>query len=418
MLNFKLYRQMLPLFLTVLLTQFGSSVLTFFLSLTVLMQSKSPLAFSQVVLIGSVISLLGAPVIGVLVDRYSKKGLLMVAQVVSILALSLCFFVSLEQEVPNFLVIIIIVVLLNLMDGLVSTALLASAIYLVDSEEQLDQFNGLLQTIDSSSSLLGPVVAGALYPLMPLNMAIGLEIVLEVLGLISLFFLSFRAHPLSITDDGDLVQDHQEESVSSLSVALIYLFQQKLLFILLLGMLVMNFLLSALTIGFPTIVTTYFSANSLAVGILEASIPLGMIVAGLIFMYRSINPDKVSLVLHSWLVNGACLLAVALGIWLLKGSLVTLTIFLVIVNIVMGLALTAGRIPILSFFQKQIDPTKQGRIFAILDVLVQVSMPLGLLIFGFLFEYFSVLTVFFLSGLLIFGFVAYVTLLLKREHLL
>lgn len=345
MLNFKRCRQMFPLFLTVLLTQFGSSVLTFFLSLTVLMQSKSPLAFSQVVLIGSVISLLGAPVIGVLVDRYSKKGLLMVAQVVSILALSLCFFVSLEQVVPNFLVIIIIVVLLNLMDGLVSTALLASAIYLVDSEEQLDQFNGLLQTIDSSSSLLGPVVAGALYPLMSLDMAIGLELVLEVLGLISLFFLPFRAYPLSITDDGDLDQDHQEEETSSLSVALIYLFQQKLLFILLLGMLVMNFLLSALTIGFPTIVTTYFSANSLAVGILEASIPLGMIVAGLIFMYRNVNPDKVSLVLHSWLVNGACLLAVALGIWLLKGSLVILTIFLVIVNIVMGLALTQVGFP-------------------------------------------------------------------------
>lgn len=416
--SLKLSKSLFPLFLTVLLTQFGSSVLTFFLSLTVLMQSKSPLAFSQVVLVGSVISLLGAPVIGVLVDRYPKRRLLIMAQLVSILALSLCFCANLGQVVPSFLTIIVIVVLLNLMDGIVSTTLLASAVYLVDSEEELDQFNGLLQTIDSSSSLLGPVVAGALYPLMSLAMAIGLEIVLETLGLVSLLFLSFKANPLPVTDDDHFNQDYQEAGDTSLSAAIAYLFRQKILFILLLGMLVMNFLLSALTIGFPTIVTTYFSGNSLAVGILEAAIPLGMIVAGLVFMYRTINPDKVSLILKSWLVNGACLLAISLGVWLLKGSLLVLTMFLILVNIVMGLALTAGRIPILSFFQQYITPNKQGRVFAILDVLVQVSMPVGMLLFGLLFEHFSVLAVFSVAGLLIFGFVAYVTLLLKSENLL
>lgn len=415
MLSLKHHQRMIPLFLTVLLTQFGSSVLTFFLSLTVLMQSKSPLAFSQVVLIGSVISLISSPLIGLLVDRYPKRRLLIIAQIISICALIGCFFLSQGQAVPSFLTIVLIVVLLNLMDSVVSTTLLASAVYLVDSEEELGQFNGILQTIDSSSSLLGPLVAGAIYPLVSLDIAIGLEVVLELLGLISLLFLSFRTNPL---EEIEVEEDSDElnEEAMTFGAALSYLFQQKILLCLLLGMLVMNFLLSALTIGFPTIVTTYFAGNSLVVGILEASIPLGMIVAGLVFMYRPLNPDKVNLVLKSWVVNATCLLLIALSVWLFKGAIFPLTTLLILINLLMGLALTAGRIPILAFFQKHISPNKQGRIFAILDVLVQISMPVGVLIFGFLFEYFSVLPVFIVSGLLMIVFVAYLRHLLNHQN--
>ncbi|TWS94071.1 MFS transporter [Streptococcus sp. sy018] len=409
-------RVRLPLFFTVLFTQFGSAVLTFFLSLTVLMQTKSPLAFSQIVLIGSVVSLLGTPVIGLMVDRYPKKPLLLMAQLISMLILAMCFFFSMNQVTPNFFIVILIVVLLNLMDSLVSTTILASAVHLVELEEELGQFNGLIQSVDSASSLLGPVVAGAIYPLISLDMVIGLELLLEGLGLISLCFLSFSNRPFQQLDD-DMVDGNAKEE-QTLKAALSYLFDQKVLLILLFGMLVMNFLLSALVIGFPIIVTTYFSENSLAVGILEASVSIGMLLASSVFAYRSINPDKISLIIKSWLVSGFCLFAIVFGVTIFKHNLFFLLIFLVVINLMIGLALTAGRIPILTLFQKQIAPSKQGRIFAILDVLVQVSVPVGTLIFGLLFEYFPILTVFFVSGFLMLVFVAYLNRFLKKKDLL
>ena len=79
----------IALIILIVLTQFGSSILGYLLSLNVLMTSSSAIEFSKVILAGSLTSLIASPLIGIMVDKYNKKLLLFIAQVISIIVL--CF---------------------------------------------------------------------------------------------------------------------------------------------------------------------------------------------------------------------------------------------------------------------------------------------------------------------------------------
>ncbi|MDQ0223461.1 putative MFS family arabinose efflux permease [Streptococcus moroccensis] len=57
-----------------------------------------------------------------------------------------------------------------------------------------------------------------------------------------------------------------------------------------------------------------------------------------------------------------------------------------------------GQVPIPVYFQKHVVPQQQGRIFSILDIVIQISIPLGTVIYGILFDYFSFVSTFLISG--------------------
>ena len=123
----------IALIILIVLTQFGSSILGYLLSLNVLMTSSSAIEFSKVILAGSLTSLIASPLIGIMVDKYNKKLLLFIAQVISIVVLALFFWNSFLNKNLSVTWIILLIIVLNLTDTLVSTTLMSSAVYMVDS---------------------------------------------------------------------------------------------------------------------------------------------------------------------------------------------------------------------------------------------------------------------------------------------
>ena len=111
----------IALIILIVLTQFGSSILGYLLSLNVLMTSSSAIEFSKVILAGSLTSLIASPLIGIMVDKYNKKLLLFIAQVISIIVLALFFWNSFLNKNLSVTWIILLIIVLNLTDTLVST---------------------------------------------------------------------------------------------------------------------------------------------------------------------------------------------------------------------------------------------------------------------------------------------------------
>ena len=404
----------IALILLIVFTQFGSSILGYLLSLNVLMSSSSAIEFSKVILAGSLTSLITSPLIGMMVDKYNKKLLLIIAQAISIMVLVLFFWSSLLNETLSVMWIIFLIIVLNLTDTLVSTTLMSSAVYLINTEEELGRFNGWQQSIDSSCSLLGPIIAGIVYPFVSIAQAIGFEVLCESLAIIAILYLKFNS--ISVVDEefDEKISDFNLESISLIE-SIKYLFHKKVLLFLFIGMLMMNLLLSSITVGYPTIVINYFPDNSVAVGVLNASIPLGMIIAGIYFAYKQLDKNDLNIVIKSWYICGMSLIAISLSILVLHFSVFSLVVVLILINLMLGLALTAGKVPILVFFQKNVIPQQQGRIFSILDVVVQISIPLGTLVYGILFDHFSFTPTFFISGVLIIIFVMMIQKTILRE---
>lgn len=405
----------IALIILIVLTQFGSSILGYLLSLNVLMTSSSAIEFSKVILAGSLTSLIASPLIGIMVDKYNKKLLLFIAQVISIIVLALFFWNSFLNKNLSVTWIILLIIVLNLTDTLVSTTLMSSAVYMVDSEEELGQFNGWQQTIDSSCSLLGPIIAGIIYPFVSITQAIGFEVLCESLAIIAILYLKFNSTSVVNQEFEEEFSDFNMES-TSLVDSIKYLLKKKILLFLFVGMLMMNLLLSSITIGYPTIVINYFPDNSIAVGFLNASIPLGMIISGLYFAHKQLDNDNLNIVIKSWYTCGISLIAISLSILILHFSVSLMVIMLILISLVLGLALTAGKVPILVYFQKHVVPQQQGRIFSILDIVVQISIPLGTVVYGILFDYFSFVSTFLISGVLIIIFVIMIQKTILRDE--
>lgn len=392
---YKKYR--LKLLGAILFSQLGSSILGFMLMLSILFKTDSSLKFSYVVILSSVCSIIFSPFSGVIIDKYNKKIVMILSQVISILSLLLYLIYYLNIKEISVISISILIIFLNLSDSIFSTGILSSAVYIVNNEEELSKYNGLQQTIDSLCSLLGPIIAGILFSIASIDTFIIFEIAMEIIAI--LFFLNINFRKNAIIEQDNEVENNKNSYSILNSVK--YMLKKSKLSSLILGMFLMNFLLSALTIGLPVIMNEYFEKNTTALGIIQSSIPLGMIISGIVFVYIKINPNNLKITIISWLFCSILLIFIGLDLLLFRNNIFIFSVFLIIVNLFLGISLTAGKIPILTYSQKTINPHYQGRVFSILDVLIQVSIPLGILIYGFLFEFFNAINIFITTGIFV-----------------
>ncbi|PKE30597.1 MFS transporter [Macrococcoides caseolyticum] len=392
---YKKYR--LKLLGAILFSQLGSSILGFMLMLSILFKTDSSLKFSYVVILSSVCSIIFSPFSGVIIDKYNKKIVMILSQVISILSLLLYLIYYLNIKEISVISISILIIFLNLSDSIFSTGILSSAVYIVNNEEELSKYNGLQQTIDSLCSLLGPIIAGILFSIASIDIFIIFEIAMEIIAV--LFFLNINFRKNAIIEQDNEVENNKNSYSILNSVK--YMLKKSKLSSLILGMFLMNFLLSALTIGLPVIMNEYFEKNTTALGIIQSSIPLGMIISGIVFVYIKINPSNLKITIISWLFCSILLIFIGLDLLLFRNNIFIFSVFLIIVNLFLGISLTAGKIPILTYSQKTINPHYQGRVFSILDVLIQVSIPLGILIYGFLFEFFNAINIFITTGIFV-----------------
>lgn len=392
---YKKYR--LKLLGAILFSQLGSSILGFILMLSILFKTDSSLKFSYVVILSSVCSIIFSPFSGVIIDKYNKKIVMILSQVISILSLLLYLIYYLNIKEISVISISILIIFLNLSDSIFSTGILSSAVYIVNNEEELSKYNGLQQSIDSLCSLLGPIIAGILFSVASIDIFIIFEIAMEIIAV--LFFLNINFRKNAIIEQDNEVENNKNSYSILNSVK--YMLKKSKLSSLILGMFLMNFLLSALTIGLPVIMNEYFEKNTTALGIIQSSIPLGMIISGIVFVYIKINPNNLKITIISWLFCSILLIFIGLDLLLFRNNIFIFSVFLIIVNLFLGISLTAGKIPILTYSQKTINPHYQGRVFSILDVLIQVSIPLGILIYGFLFEFFNAINIFITTGIFV-----------------
>ncbi|PTJ76043.1 hypothetical protein BUZ84_13545 [Mammaliicoccus sciuri] len=73
-------------------------------------------------------------------------------------------------------------------------------------------------------------------------------------------------------------------------------------------------------------------------------------------------------------------------------------------NFIIGIFISFASIPVTSWLTINIENAYQGRIFNLLNVLSQVLLPLGILFYSQIFNYFSYTTIFIISGIVLFLF--------------
>ncbi|MFJ8461247.1 MFS transporter [Lysinibacillus xylanilyticus] len=361
----------------------GSALLRFALSLYVLDITGRADLFAGLFAISSIPILL-APFGGAIADRFNRRNLMVIFDFTSSIIV-FAFFVVLVIGNSSILLIGVVMVLLSFVSAMYAPTVMASIPVLVE-EEKLEQANGIVNGIQALSNVAAPVLGGILYGM------IGLKVLVIVSGLF--FFLSailemFIKIPfMQREQNGHIIST----LVNDLKEGFSYVVKQSFIFKCMILAALLNLLLTPLfVVGVPIILrVTLQSSDTLygvGMGLIDFATILGALSMGYFAKKMGINN------LYFWIFITALLIVpMALSvtpIMLNIGYYSSYTLF-VGSALLIAMIMTIISIYVITVVQKETPNENLGKVMAIIIAVSQCMAPIGQILYGLLFEGFSV----------------------------
>lgn len=325
------------------------------------------------------------PVIGVLVDRYDRKKIMIGADLIIAAAGALLAIIALYMELPVWMVMLVLFIR-SIGTAFHSPALSAVTPLLVP-EEQLTKCAGYSQSLQSVSYILSPAVAAFLYSAWKLNAIIAMDVLGAVIACITVALV--RIPKLNMEQ-----QNLKLNFIKDMKEGLGVLKENKGLFALLLIGTLYMFVYMPINALYPLISMEYFGGTPLHVSITEIAYASGMLAGGLILGLFGGFKKRITLITASIFMMGASL--TISGLLPPRGFVI-----FVVCCAIMGLSVPFYSGVQTALFQEKIKPEYLGRVFSLTGSIISLAMPVGLILSGFFADRIGVNHWFLMSGVLI-----------------
>lgn len=383
--------------------QLGSSILSFVLGLYILKKLNCSIFFySLSQIIGPLVAIFLLPILGSAIDKYNKNKIIRFSQFLSAISLFLFIITSRKIEI-EYIHIIGLLIILKLSDQILSTSLNSSTINIVD-EEDIQSFRAHLQIIQAVCMVLSPIIAIFIIDKFALIGILLIEMFMELLVLVIYWKVDFNKNTKNEVNESQSLLILFKDGID-------FIFKYKKIVFGLAFVLVVNFILGIVNIGLPFVEIKILNLSSknyaLNDSILAIGLLLGSLISSKIKSQKTLNiaRNSISLISLVTFVLGLLLtLELTKNIW----SIILAGYFLII-----GISITICNILLSSWSILNIPQEFQGRVFSILNTLTQVSLPLSMLLFGYLFEIISVYVVFVGAGIFLLLFTIGIPFLFK-----
>ena len=327
------------------------------------------------------------PAIGVLVDRYNRKMIMIGADLIIAMSGAALALIALYMELPVWM--IMVVLFIRSIGTAFHSPALSAATPLLVPEEQLTKCAGYSQSMQSISYIVSPAIAAFLYSIWDLNLIIAIDVLGAVIACITVSFVSI---PELNTEQRPLKKDFKKE----MKDGFLALKENKGLFaLLLLGSLYM-LVYMPINALYPLMSMSYFNGTPIHVSITEIAFAAGMLVGGLLLGLLGGYKKRIILMFTSILLMGFSL--TVSGFLPANGFLV-----FVVCCVIMGLSVPFYSGIQMALFQEKIKPEYLGRVFSLTGSIMSLAMPLGLILSGFFADRIGVNHWFLMSGVLIMG---------------
>ncbi|SHI51879.1 MFS transporter, DHA3 family, macrolide efflux protein [Clostridium amylolyticum] len=350
-------------------------------------KTGSAMVLSMASLVGFLPYAVFGPAIGVLVDRYDRKKIMIGADLIIAEAGAVLAIIALYMELPVWMVMVVLFIR-SIGTAFHSPALNAVTPLLVP-EDQLTKCAGYSQSLQSISYILSPVVAALLYSVWELNAIIAIDVLGAVVASLTVAFVNI---PKLKVDQQRL----QSNFIKEMKEGIVVLKQNKGLFVLLLLGTLYTFVYMPINTLYPLISMEYFNGTPMHISITEIAFAFGMLAGGLILGRLVSYEKRVLLITGSFFMMGASL-AVS-GLLPPNGF-----VMFVVCCAIMGLSVPFYSGVQTALFQEKIKPEYLGRVFSLTGSIMSLAMPLGLILSGFFADRIGVNHWFLISGILIIG---------------
>lgn len=357
-----------------LLSIIGSAMTRFALLLYVYTTTGNVTATATIGFLSMVPYALISPYAGVIVDRYSRKKVMILSDfgsLISTLLIVICIFVS---EL-NITVIYISTIIGGLCGAFQNPAYQASITMLIP-EKYYTRANAMRSFSGYASTMLAPILAGTLIAFIGINGIIIIDVITFMIGILSLLLVRIPKP----TTKTKLKMNIAKSKFNTLLTGFHYIKENKGLSLMLTIFVFINFITGITYYGIlPAYILVSTGNNQIDLGIVESMLGFGGVIGSILVATMKLPKKKVKVLFILMLISyvvGDFLVGIGTNVYIWGFAVFSTSLliaFIVTYNNVV--------------WQTIIPPDLQGRTFASRGMMTSMALPIGYLTGGILADY-------------------------------
>ncbi|MEH7238794.1 MFS transporter [Bacillus sp. JJ1562] len=363
-----------------IISSFGAQVYAFAISFYILQLTGSATSFATNLICNLLPRALVTPLAGYAADKYSRKKIVIISQLVTTLAIVGLLVVSMTYGL-SLIAIYTTTVVLSIASSFTGVTFTSSVTGLVD-EDRIQRAMSLNQISMSFAAIGSPAVGGLLYGTVSMELFLGMYIVASVIAVILESTMNFNLFSKRKAKDE---QEQKETMWQSIKAGIGYLKTKQILMTMIWISLIINFLFGAFEVGYSFILIEKLKLASQHFGFTQGAFAVGMLLFSIYFSIR--KEVKFPFLVSKRGIIGLGVIMGAMSVPLMISlSYWSVFAYYFVAMFTFGSMIIVVNTPIQVMMQKMIDDDFKGRVFSILESMAVALMPLGMIIFGLLYD--------------------------------
>ena len=382
-----------------LISTFGAQVYAFAISFYILQVTGSATSFAMNLICNLLPRTLVAPFAGYVADNYSRKTIVITAQIATTAAIGGLLAVSMTTGL-SLIAIYITTSILSVTSAFSGITFTSSITGLVD-EARIQKAMSLNQMSISFAMMGSPAVGGLMYGNVPMPVFLAMYLVASIIGVILESTMNFKL----FAKRKEVVEGEVKESMwQSMKAGFSYLKLQPILMTIIWISLFINFLFGSFEVGYSFILIEKLKIDSTHFGLTQGAFAEGMLLLSIYLSMRKEVKYPLLVSKRGILVFGILIASIGLPL-ILPMQYGIVFAYYIFVMFSFGATLIIVNTPLQVMMQKMIDDDYKGRVFSIIETAAMALMPLGVVIFGVLYDIFPAQWILIISSLLLIGVV-------------
>lgn len=377
-------QQIIKDFISNFIGSLSGKAFNFALGLMLLDQTKSAISFGINIIIYPLVSLIFLVPIGNIVDKYRHKKILTFNFIFRMLIFLFFYVFYFLTDSSSILYLVIPFVVLHSITVNISDTCYSASIHELVNDRKIQRLSSVTQTAIAIATMLSPAIGVIFYSWIGFAGLILIEILTNFLSLGVLLTMKFYYE----YEEPETINKKLAKQLYGVQEIIHFLKENQIVKYIILVSIVLNFFYTSISIGVPFVVKEQLLFDNATVGILETMSAIGMLLAS---VSMSLLPDKK----ENKLLSNKISLPLFLLIIAIIGLGVTFSttqsqIFIsTLGGLFMGIiafTLVVLNIVVMTYLQSTIETKFLGRVMSTLFTLNTSIMPIGTLVFTYLFQ--------------------------------
>jgi MFS transporter, DHA3 family, macrolide efflux protein len=365
-----------------LISTFGSQAYAFAISFYILQLTGSATSFATNLICNILPRTLIAPFAGAITDKYSRKMIVIAAQIATTLTIGGLLVVTVTSGL-SLVSIYVTTCILSITSTFSGVAFSSSITGLID-KDRIQKAMSLNQMSISFAAIASPAVGGLLYGTVSIPVFLIIYMVASSFAVILESTMNFRL----FANEKQVVEGEAKETMlESIKAGIRYLKLQPIILTMMWIGLLVNFLFGAFEVGYSYILIDKLKMESQHFGFTQGAFSIGMLLMSIYFSVRKEVRFPLLISKRGILGMGAIMGGVALPL-LNSLSYGLVFAYYMLLMFCFGALIIVVNTPLQVMLQKTIDDDYKGRVFSIIETMAMALMPLGMVLYGFLYDIF------------------------------